>query len=78
MKFVFVGELEPFRDEVLAYVEYSKNAKIAVKFKLLPKAFHAFEALAPYAKITKEANQFLLDSYEEFYNKHCVGYKSKP
>ena len=67
----FVGELEPFRDEVIEYINAIQEANIDTRFKLFPKAFHAFEAVVPEAQISKEAQQFLLDAYAEFYDKYC-------
>lgn len=65
----FVGDLEPFRDEVINYMEALKKAQIPTKFKLFPKAFHGFEAVVPEAKISKEAQQFLIDAYVEYYDR---------
>lgn len=68
----FVGDLEPFRDEVISYMEAIKKAGIPTKFKLFPKAFHGFEAVVPEAEVSKEAKQFLLESYSEYYDKYIV------
>ena len=66
----FVGDLEPFRDEVIDYIDAIKKAGIPTKFKLFPKAFHGFEAVVPEAKVSKEAQQFLIDAYAEFYDRY--------
>ncbi len=64
----FVGEYEPFKDEVIQYVKSIEQASIPVKFKLFKKAYHSFDTLVPEAEISKQALQFLLDSYAEFYD----------
>jgi acetyl esterase/lipase len=66
----FVGELEPFRDETMEYVENLKRAGVPTEFKLFKGCFHAFEVLAPEAKISKEAWAFVFRSYSEYMNKY--------
>lgn len=66
----FVGELEPFRDEVENYIDALQNTQIPTKFKRFPKAFHGFEAVVPEAKVSIEAKKFLLDSYVQFYDEY--------
>ena len=62
----FVGSVEPFLDETLAYVAHLRSAKIPVRFELFEGSFHAFEIFAPNSVIGKRATRFLLDSYKEF------------
>lgn len=64
----FVGELEPFRDETLAYVKALKESGVPVKFELFEKAYHAFESLVPDAEISKKANDFQFNAWAEFYD----------
>lgn len=66
----FVGGLEPFKDEVINYVENLKKAEIPTKFKVFPKAYHGFEAIIPNAKISLTAKKFLIDSYSEYFDKY--------
>ncbi|MEL6590492.1 MAG: alpha/beta hydrolase [Bacteroidota bacterium] len=66
----FVGELEPFKDETINYVEALKKANVPVKFALYEKAYHAFESLAPKAKVSQEANQFQYESWAEYYDRY--------
>ncbi len=68
----FVGELEPLRDETIAYVENLKKFNIPVKFKVFKGAFHSFETVAPDAEISKQANQFQFDAFAEFYDKYVI------
>ena len=63
----FVADLEPFRDETVAYVEALKKAGIPVEFKLFEGCYHGFEALASKTAVSKQATRFLMQSYEKFY-----------
>jgi acetyl esterase/lipase len=67
----FVGDLEPFRDETIEYVENLKKAGIPVEFELFKGCFHAFETVVPNAKVSKAANQLLTNAFahavENFY-----------
>lgn len=66
----FVGEMEPFRDETIAYVDALKQAGVPVHFELFKGAFHGFETVANKAEITKRANDFQFQAYAEFYDKY--------
>lgn len=66
----FVGELEPFKDETINYVEALKAAGVPVKFELYEKAFHGFELLATKTPIAKRANKFHYESWSEYYDKY--------
>lgn len=59
----FVGELEPFRDETIQYVENLKKAGVAVHFEIYKGCYHAFEQMCPKAKISQKAISFLVDSF---------------
>jgi len=64
----FVGDMEPFRDETIAYVEALKRANVPVQFQLYQGCFHAFEQLLPKSEIAQEARQFLLKAFGEYYD----------
>ncbi len=66
----FVGDLEPFYDENVAYIEALKKASVPVKFKIFKGGYHGFEVGSPKAQISIEANNFQLDAFEEFYDKY--------
>lgn len=68
----FVGDLEPFRDETIRYVEALRQFNIPVKFKLYPGCFHAFESVVPKCKISRDAINFTLDSYAQFYDQYIL------
>lgn len=66
----FAGDLEPFYDENVAYIEALKRASVPVKFRIFKGGYHGFEVGSPKAKISIEANEFQLDAFEEFYDKY--------
>jgi acetyl esterase/lipase len=66
----FVGDLEPFRDETIEYVENLKKAGIPVEFELYKGCFHGFDTLASEAEISKVAWRFLLNAYGDFVDKY--------
>lgn len=71
----FVGDVEPFRDETVAYTQQLIKSGIPVQFKLFKGCFHAFEILFPNLNISKEAWTFLLQAYKDhvdtyFYSKN--------
>lgn len=64
----FVGDLEPFYDESVAYIEALKKASVPVKFEVYKGGYHGFEVGSPKADISKKANNFQLDAFAEFYD----------
>lgn len=64
----FVGDLEPFRDEVMNYVEDLKAAGVPVDFKLFKGAFHGFEMVASKTNIAQEADRFLFEAFASYYD----------
>ena len=59
----FVGDIEPFRDETIQYVENLKKAGVKVDFMLCKGCYHAFDLCNPKAKVKIEALNFLTDKY---------------
>lgn len=59
----FVADLEPFRDETIAYVENLKQAGVPVEFRLFKGGFHGFDGIAPNARISREATAFTMDGF---------------
>ena len=66
----FVGDLEPFHDENIAYIEALKKAGVPVRFKVFKGGYHGFEVVAPKSGFGQKANQFQLDAFEEFYDQY--------
>ena len=59
----FVGDIEPFKDETVEFVEQLKKAGVPVEFKMYKGCFHAFETVVPKAKVSRDADQFLLNAF---------------
>ncbi|MFL0582836.1 alpha/beta hydrolase [Solibacillus silvestris] len=55
--FTFIGDLDPFRDETITYVQNLRQHEVSVEFHLYPGVFHGFEVMVPTASISKEANE---------------------
>ena len=60
----FVGSIEPFRDETIAYIENLKKAGVETYFKVYDKCFHGFDQVSEDATVSKEARKFLLDTFK--------------
>jgi acetyl esterase/lipase len=60
----FVGDIEPFYDEVSAYVENLRKAGIPIHFKVFPGCFHSFDGVCRKSSVAKEASQLLEDSFK--------------
>ncbi|QSX08248.1 alpha/beta hydrolase fold domain-containing protein [Alkalibacter rhizosphaerae] len=74
----FVGELEPFRDETIQYVESLRSAGVSVDFALYKGCYHAFEQMCPKAAVSKTAISRLLDSYEDAVAHYTAKQKPDP
>jgi len=59
----FVGDLEPFRDETILYVENLRKAGVKVSFRIFEGCYHAFEQVCPKAEISKSAIEFITTEY---------------
>lgn len=60
----FVGDIEPFRDETIAFVENLREAGVPVEFQLYQGAFHGFDIISPKADISKAARDFLMKNFK--------------
>ncbi len=60
----FVGDLEPFRDEVIQYVENLRKAGVPVDFEKYNGCYHAFEHMCPKAAVSKKAMAFAMNSFK--------------
>jgi len=69
----FVGDLEPFRDETIEYVENIRKEGIPVEFELYEGCFHGFEGLAANSEVGKAAWGFLLSHYSDYVDKYVYG-----
>lgn len=64
----FVGDMEPFKDETIAYMTALEKAGVPTKFKLYEGAFHGFEVVATKAPVSLDAMAFQADAFAEFYD----------
>jgi acetyl esterase/lipase len=60
----FVGDLEPFRDETIEYIDNLKKSGIPVEFKIFNGCYHAFDQICPKADVTRKAHEFLTNSFK--------------
>ncbi|WEV59122.1 alpha/beta hydrolase [Bifidobacterium sp. ESL0728] len=60
----YVGDIEPFHDETVTYMNRLTAAGVETRFRVFPGAFHVFDALVPHAEISEDAAKFLLDGFE--------------
>lgn len=60
----FVGDIEPFRDETIHYVENLEKAGVPVDFRIYKGAYHGFDIIHPKAKISTAATRFLMNSFK--------------
>jgi acetyl esterase/lipase len=60
----FVGDLEPFRDETILYVENLRKSGVKVSFRIFKGCYHAFEQVCPKAEISKSAIEYITSEYE--------------
>lgn len=54
----FVGDLEPFRDETISYVNRLREADVPVQCEVFERCFHAFDVVHPQAAVSDRARRF--------------------
>jgi acetyl esterase/lipase len=59
----FVGDIEPFRDETIIYMEKLRKNGIPVHFEVYKGCFHAFDLVGNNTSIAQEAISFLMKNY---------------
>jgi acetyl esterase/lipase len=60
--FVYVGELDPLRDENIAYATNLTHAGVPVEFHLYPGCFHAFDLIVPTAEYSRHATEAAINA----------------
>lgn len=60
----FVGDIEPFYDETVTYVENLKKSGVKTHFKIFGGCFHAFDMVCPKTEVAREAARLLEDSFK--------------
>jgi len=59
----FVGDLDPFRDETLEYVEHLRAAGVPVECRVFKGCYHGFDAIRPGARVSRDANGFMCEQF---------------
>jgi len=59
----FVGSIEPFYDETVAFMENLKKSGVPVHFKIFDNCFHAFDQMCWNTDIAKKATAFLIECF---------------
>lgn len=54
----YVGDVEAFHDETVAYVDALRAAGVPVEFRVFPGAWHGFDIIAPRAAVSRAARSF--------------------
>jgi acetyl esterase/lipase len=62
----FVGDIEPFHDEVVDWCRRLRSAGVPVRVEVYPGAFHGFDLIAGSAPVSRRARAFLLDGFRDF------------
>lgn len=62
--FSYVGSIEPFYDETIAYMEGLKQAGIPVHYQVFDGCFHGFDIVASKSPQAKQAKAFLKEQFE--------------
>lgn len=72
----FVGDLEPFRDETIQYVDNLRKAGVPVDFELYKGCYHSFETMNQKAEVSKKANSFFMNSFNYAVSHYFADQKS--
>ena len=59
----FVGDLDPFRDETIAYVESLRAAGVPVSFRTFEGCYHGFDLVKTSSRVAQEADAYLRDQF---------------
>ncbi|WP_460274734.1 alpha/beta hydrolase [Celeribacter sp. ULVN23_4] len=68
----FVGTLEPFFWETVAYMDAIKAAGVDTRFEVFEGCFHGFEIVAGDTPIGQKGQRFTYDSFAEFYDAYAA------
>jgi acetyl esterase/lipase len=59
----FVGDIEPFRDETIIYMDKLKESGVLTFFEIYEGCFHAFDLVGSNTGIARKAVLFLMENY---------------
>ena len=65
----FVGDIEPFHDEVVDWCRRLEAAGVPVSIEVFPGAFHAFDLVGS-APVSRQARAFLIDGFRDFVTRY--------
>ncbi|WP_217637278.1 alpha/beta hydrolase [Geodermatophilus telluris] len=66
----FVGDIEPFHDEVVDWCRRLEAAGVPVSLEVYRGAFHGFDLVAASAPISRKARAFLVDGFRDHLARH--------
>lgn len=66
--YIFIGQLDPFRDETIEYVTRLAKAGVPVEFHLYPGCFHGFDSIFNNADISKQARSGFINALSKALN----------
>lgn len=61
--FTFVGDIEPFYNESVDFMEKMKSAGIPADYKVYHGAYHGFDVLCWFSKPSRDAHRIMLENY---------------
>ena len=61
--YTFIGDLDPFYDETLAYFENLKEAGVPAEVDVYQGCYHAFEMLVPQAEVSRRAQRGMIEAF---------------
>lgn len=67
--YIFIGQLDPFRDETIEYVTRLAKAGVPVEFHLYPGCFHGFDSIFNNADISKQARSGFINALSKALNR---------
>lgn len=59
--YTFVGDIEPFYDETILYMENLKKAGIEATYDVYPGCYHGFDIINPKSKVAKESHRKMIE-----------------
>ncbi len=62
--YTFVGDLEPFYDETVTYINRLKEAGVKAEIDIYQGCYHSFDSLAPRAAVSKKAFDKMLAAFK--------------
>ena len=61
--YTFVGEIEPFRDETVRYVENLRQAGVEAELDIYPGFYHAYDMMQPHTEAARHAADVMVTHF---------------